>query len=77
MLNPSHCFAITIPISVFGDNYPDLSERNAWPVNETPGLQVRLVYLIVVGWKSTSRYTVEKSGVKDTKLTRCGQKITF
>ena len=27
----------------------------------------------VVGWKFTSRDTVQKSGVKKTKLTRCGQ----
>ena len=31
----------------------------------------------VVGWKSTSGHTVQKSGVKKTKLTRCGQKRLF
>ena len=31
----------------------------------------------VVGWKSTSRHTLQKSGVKKTKLTRCSKKITF
>ena len=31
----------------------------------------------VVGWKSTSRHTVKQSGVKTTKLTRCGQQILF
>ena len=29
----------------------------------------------VVGWKSTNRHTVQKSGVKKTKLTRCGQQL--
>ena len=29
----------------------------------------------VVGWKSTSRHTVQISGVKKTKLTKCGQKL--
>ena len=29
----------------------------------------------VVGWTSTSRHTVQTSGVKKTKLTRCGQKL--
>ena len=28
----------------------------------------------VVGWKSTSRHTVQNSGVKKMKLKRCGQK---
>ena len=31
----------------------------------------------VVGWKSTSRHTVQKSGAKKTKLMRCGQKRLF
>ena len=31
----------------------------------------------IVGWKSTSRHIVQKSGVKKTKLTRCGQKRHF
>ena len=30
----------------------------------------------VVGWKSTNRHTIQKSGVKKTKLTRC-EKNTF
>ena len=28
----------------------------------------------VAGWKSTSRHSVQKSGVKNMNLTRCGQK---
>ena len=31
----------------------------------------------IVGWKSTSRHNVQKSGVKKTKLTRCEKKRLF
>ena len=34
-------------------------------------------YHRIVGWKSTSRHTVHKSGVKKTKLPRCCQKCLF